>query len=119
LVASPFQLHTPPSDTEIFLKAQWERMKDLAKRGDVEATASFYSYEEGVRDIYRTSFVKMGPARMREVFGKLGEISDCLFDPATASATCRCSVNGNSNTLFETKVVFQKNSDNIWRIRSF
>jgi tetratricopeptide (TPR) repeat protein len=119
LLPQPFKINTPPSDTEIFLKAQWERMKEHAKRGDVEATTSYYSTLGGVRDVYRNSFVKMGQARMQEVFGKLGALSDCQIDAPSATAACRCPVNANSNTLFETKVNFEKNPDNVWRIKSF
>jgi tetratricopeptide (TPR) repeat protein len=119
LIPSPFTLHTPPSDTEVFLRAQWERMKRTALRADVEATASFYSSVENVRGVYRESFVRMGETRMKQVFARLGEISDCEIDASRSSAACRCPVNGGSNTMLETKVQFIKDPDNIWRIRSF
>jgi tetratricopeptide (TPR) repeat protein len=114
-----FEASTPPSDTEIFLKAQWNKMKSAALRGDVDAAVAFYSAEGETRDTYRQSFERMGTARMQEVFGKLGELTDCDISATSAAATCGCPVNGGSGTVLETKVHFQKNSDHIWRITSF
>lgn len=116
----PFQIETPPADTaDSYLKAQWEKMKEKAAAGDVEATASFYSTENGVQDAYRNSFNRMGAPRMHEVFSKLGELSDCEINDAQATASCRCPVNGGAGTMLETKVTFRKNADHIWRIASF
>jgi len=114
----PFKVATPVSDTEIFLKAQWEKMKSVGVTGDVEATASFYSVD-GTQEVYRQSFQKMGPARMQQVFSKLGEISDCELDTSNSYATCRCPVNGGSGTMLETKVRLIKDPDHIWRIKAF
>src|SRR5262249_45776419 len=102
-MVQPFQVATPPSDTEIYLKAQWEKMKRTGLKGYVEATASFYSAEGETRDVYRQSFQRMGPDRMKDVFSKLGEISDCDIDVNAATAACRCAVNGGSGTMLETK----------------
>jgi len=114
-----FQASTPPSDTEVFLHAQWERMKQAALKGDVGSTLMFYSSAGDARDLYRQSFDKMGTARMAEVYGRLGAISDCDIDINSASATCRCPVTGAKGTILETKVRFHKDSDAIWRIQSF
>ena len=118
-IPQPFELATPPSDTEVFLKAQWERMKGSALKGDVEATASYYSVDGDTRDLYRQSFQRMGHQRMKDVFSKLGEVSDCEIASSAASATCSCSVTGANGTLLVTQVRFEKNSDHTWRIKSF
>ena len=114
-----FQTANQPSDTEVFLKAQWERMKQAAAKADMEACVGYYSSTGDTREAYRRSFQRMGPERMKEVFSKLGEISDCEFDPTAASAACRCPVTGPKGTILETIVQFQKNPDAIWRIKSF
>jgi hypothetical protein len=115
----PFKSHAPANDTEIFLKAQWERMKQIALKGDIEAAASFYSEADGTREAYRRSFTKMGPERMQQVFSKLGELSDCETDTSNTYASCRCPVNGGSGTMLETKVKFVNDPDHIWRIKAF
>jgi tetratricopeptide (TPR) repeat protein len=114
---NPFTPDTPVSDTEIFLKAQWAKMKETAQTGDIDKTLQFYSDYADTRDAYRQSFQRMGPQRMREVFGKLGDVYDC--DVTFAVATCKCPVSAENGTLLETKVRFEKNSDHIWRIKSF
>jgi len=113
----PFTEDVPPDDTETFLKAQWERMKESAEQGDIEKTLSYYSDYADTRDIYRQSFLRMGQPRMHEVFSKLGELYDC--ETVFAVATCKCPVNAPNGTLLETKVQFEKNTDHIWRIKSF
>jgi tetratricopeptide (TPR) repeat protein len=116
---NPFQPDSLPTDTEVFLKAQWERMKQAARRGDIDAAAAYYSTVGNTQEAYRASFNRMGPARMKDVFGKLGEIADCEVAGNGATATCRCSVNGGSGTMLETRVRFENNPDHIWRIKSF
>jgi tetratricopeptide (TPR) repeat protein len=118
-IPDPFKVITPPSDTEIFLKAQWEKMKQAALKGDPGRATSFYSTEGGIRDSYRQSFDRMGPERMREVFAKLGEINDCEISSSASSAICRCNVTASGGTMLETKVYFDKNPDHVWRIKSF
>lgn len=114
-----FQTATPPSDTEVFLKAQWERMKEAAKQGLVQQTVSFYSNVGETRETYRQALERMGEARMKEVYAKLGTISECEFDATNAAAGCRCPVTGASGMILETKVRFRKDPDAIWRIVSF
>jgi tetratricopeptide (TPR) repeat protein len=115
----PFQLATPPGHIEVFLRAQWEKMKQTALRGDVNGTAAYYSRVDNTHEIYRESLAKMGTQRMRDVFNRLGEISDCEMAVTQDQASCRCPVSGGKASLLETKVVFQKDPDNIWRIKSF
>jgi tetratricopeptide (TPR) repeat protein len=114
-----FQASTPPSDTEMFLKAQWERMKQSALKADAATTLLFYSSVGDTRQLYQQSFERMSPQRMMEVYSKLGEISDCQIDATAASAECRCPVTGAKGTILETKVRFHKDPDAIWRIQSF
>ncbi len=115
----PFKSATPPTDIEVFLKAQWEKMKLTALKGDVERTVAYYSTEGSTQEIYRQSMNRMGPQRIQEVFSKLGEISDCEIASTAASASCRCPVNAPNGTMLETRVHFEKNPDHIWRIKSF
>ncbi len=114
-----FQPATPPSDTEVFLKAQWEKMKQAAREGMIPQTLMFYSTVGETRESYRQAFDRMGTARMNEVYGKLGTLSDCEIDVNSASANCRCPVTGSSGMILETKVRFRKDPDAIWRIVSF
>jgi tetratricopeptide (TPR) repeat protein len=118
-IPDPFKIVTPPSDTEVFLRAQWEKMKQAALRGDAARTTSYFSELGNVQNMYRESFDRMGAERMRDVFSKLGELTDCDISASAASAVCRCSVTGTNGTILETKVNFEKNPDHVWRIKSF
>jgi tetratricopeptide (TPR) repeat protein len=116
---NPFQPNSAPNDTEVFLKGQWERMKQSALRADVEGTVHYFSVLGETQEMYRQSLKRMGDQRMKQTFGKLGELSDCEVASDGATASCRCPVNGGSGTMLETRVHFENNPDHVWRIKSF
>jgi len=96
---------------------QWNKMKDAALGGDINAALSYYSDYLDTRDQYRDSFKQLGVPRVQSVFSSFGELYDC--DVVFATAHCKSLVRDAAGTVVVTKIRFERNPDNVWRIRSF
>jgi tetratricopeptide (TPR) repeat protein len=106
-----------PPDAISSCKTQWEAMKAAIIAGDTEKALTYYSDYLDTRDQYRQSFQRLGPARLKTMFGNLGGLYDCEVTFATAA--CKANVKGSAGQLLVTTVRFERNEDHVWRIRSF
>ena len=96
---------------------QWNKMKTDIAQGDVPGALGFYSDYLDTRDQYRESFARLGAARLQSVFAGFGELYDC--EVVFATAHCKALVKNAAGTVVVTKIRFERNPDQVWRIRSF
>jgi tetratricopeptide (TPR) repeat protein len=104
------------ADPVAFCKSQWNKMRDFMLRGDLETGLLYFSDYADTRELYRQSFTRLG-SKVHNIFVNFSPLYDC--NVVFAVATCKTSVKGANGALTETTVRFERNTDRIWRIRSF
>jgi hypothetical protein len=91
-------------------------MKTAMLNGRTEEGLTYFSDYGDTRDQYRGAFQRLG-SRTRDIFANFGDLTNC--SPVLGSVTCKAVVRNTTGTSAETTVRFERNSDRIWRIRSF
>ncbi len=114
---SPVRAAAPVgNDPAAFCKHQWEDMRQAVENHDYEKALTYFSDYLDTREQYRQAFKRLG-SRLPAVLANVGELDECEI--VIAVANCKASVTGQAGTINETVVRFERNTDSVWRIKSF
>jgi tetratricopeptide (TPR) repeat protein len=114
--AAPVPEKAPTIAPDILCRTQWEAMKKAAVEGKTEEALTYFSDYGDTREQYKAAFEHLGN-RVETIFSNFGELTDCSV--VLASASCKATVRNASGTMAETTVRLERNTDRVWRIRSF
>ncbi len=103
-------------DPIVLCKMQWEKMKQTIMTGDFMQALLYFSDYADTREQYRQAFQRMAP-RLKEMFSSFEELEDC--HRVLESVICKATVTNKTGTARRATIRFERNSDAVWRIRSF
>jgi len=105
------------SDAADTIKSQWAAMREAVAQSHMEKALSYFSDYADTRTLYRQSFEKLGVTRVQGMMAALGDIEDC--DVVIAVANCKAPISIRPGEMADATIRFERNTDNVWRIRSF
>jgi len=101
------------SDLDVLLKAKWEGMKGALASGNVEGAVVYFV--EGSKDSFRKQFNALAP-HLTQIVADMGEFNLVKVIEHVAECDLKTVRNG---VTYSFQVLFIKNTDGMWGIRSF
>jgi YVTN family beta-propeller protein len=102
-------------EMDTLLKVKWEGMKAALKNGNIEDALKYFAYNS--RDAYKQQFNALAAAYVLPIIvNDLGNITFIKVMKDAAEYDLRAIRNGKTYSFY---VLFIKDTDGIWRIRSF